>query len=74
MSAIYGIYGASGYGKEVYPLVKNQLNDNAKIVFIDDGSDLESLFGCDVLKYDDFLNFKGCHIFFTQIFVFLILK
>jgi sugar O-acyltransferase (sialic acid O-acetyltransferase NeuD family) len=64
MSAIYGIYGASGYGKEVYPLLKNQLENEARIVFIDDTSDLEELYGCQVLAYEEFLNFnnKSCFI------------
>ncbi len=59
MNAIYGIYGASGYGKEVYPLVKEQLDSDAKIVFIDDESTLTILFGCKVLKYGDFLSKKA---------------
>lgn len=55
MSAIYGIYGASGYGKEVLPLVRNQLSDDVEIVFVDDGSDLESLNNKKVIGFDEFL-------------------
>lgn len=66
MSAICGIYGASGFGKEVYPLVKAQLGDDFEIVFIDDGSDLNTLFGCEVLSYKEFL-FKKYDEYFVVI-------
>ena len=42
MSQLIGIYGASGFGKEVMPLVRqhySQLNQD-NIVFIDDGGRL----------------------------------
>lgn len=63
MNAIYGIYGASGYGKEVYPLLKDQIDTNAEIVFIDDGSKLKTLFGCRVLRYKDFLDLNKDNYF-----------
>jgi sugar O-acyltransferase (sialic acid O-acetyltransferase NeuD family) len=55
MSAVYGIYGASGYGKEVYPLIKDKYKN---IVFIDDNSNLDNLFGCSVLTFKEFLQVK----------------
>lgn len=56
MNAIYGIYGASGYGKEVYPLIKDKYEN---IVFIDDNSDISKLFDCDVITFEEFLNIKS---------------
>lgn len=63
MNAIYGIYGASGYGKEVYPLIKDKYEN---IVFIDDSSNLDNLFGCSVLTFDEFLQ-VGADEYFVSI-------
>lgn len=57
MSQLIGIYGASGFGKEVMPLVRrqySQLNQD-NIVFIDDGGRLEQLDGYKVLSYQQFM-------------------
>jgi len=57
MSQLIGIYGASGFGKEVMPLVRQhylQLNKD-NIVFIDDGGRLEQLDGYKVLTYQQFM-------------------
>jgi sugar O-acyltransferase (sialic acid O-acetyltransferase NeuD family) len=57
MSQLIGIYGASGFGKEVMPLVRqhySQLNQD-NIVFIDDGGRLEKLDGYKVLSYQQFM-------------------
>lgn len=57
MSQLIGIYGASGFGKEVMPLVRqhySQLNQD-HIVFIDDGGRLEQLDGYRVLTYQQFM-------------------
>lgn len=58
MSAIYAVYGASGFGKEVLPLLKGQIDKNSKIVFIDDGNVPEKLLGYDVLKFEEFIKLK----------------
>ena len=58
MSQLIGIYGASGFGKEVMPLVRqhySQLNQD-NIVFIDDGGRLEQHDGYKVLSYQQFMN------------------
>jgi len=60
MNAIYGIYGASGYGKEVYPLIKDQYEN---IVFIDDRSSLDDLFGHRVVTFDEFLKIEADEYF-----------
>lgn len=57
MSQLIGIYGASGFGKEVMPLVRQhylQLNKD-NIVFIDDGGRLEQLDSYKVLSYQQFM-------------------
>lgn len=54
---LVGIYGASGFGREVLPLVREQLKGtNAEFVFIDDGDVPTSLNGYPILRYDEFLN------------------
>jgi len=52
MKAVYGIYGASGYAKEVYPLIKGRYKNT---LFIDDVSSLKKLYGCDVVTLEEFL-------------------
>jgi hypothetical protein len=59
MSTVYGIYGASGFGKEVLPLVKEQFGSEAKIVFVDDGDVPNELLGCDILNFEQFVNLEG---------------
>lgn len=59
MTTTYGIYGASGFGKEVLPLVKEQLRNNSRIVFIDDANVSEKFFGYDVLDFDKFKAIEG---------------
>lgn len=54
---LIGVYGASGFGKEVMPLVRqhySQLNQD-NIVFIDDGGRLEQLDGYKILSYQQFM-------------------
>jgi sugar O-acyltransferase (sialic acid O-acetyltransferase NeuD family) len=53
-----GVYGASGYGKEVLPIVKRQLNSREAIhefYFIDDDQSIKSLITHDVLTFEEFL-------------------
>ena len=59
MSTVYGIYGASGFGKEVLPLVKEQFGCESKIVFVDDGDVPNELLGCDILNFEQFVNIDG---------------
>lgn len=58
MQQIIGIYGASGFGKQIMPLVKLQYPflDKSSFVFIDDAGTIDELNGHQVLKYDEFLN------------------
>lgn len=58
MSSLYiGVYGASGFGKEVMPLVRQQYPTLAKenFVFIDDGAEFQELNGYQVLGYTAFV-------------------
>ena len=64
MTALYiGIYGASGFGKEVMLLVRQQFPTLAKdsFVFIDDGQAGNSLNDYTVLSYQDFLAKPSTH-------------
>lgn len=55
---LIGVYGASGFGKEVMPLVRLQFTELNKehFVFIDDGQANTDLNGYQVLSYIDFIN------------------
>lgn len=59
INSLYGVYGASGFGREVMPLVRQSLikqdESSYQLVFIDDsGKDL-SVNRHDVLTFEDFL-------------------
>ena len=58
MNSLYiGVYGASGFGKEVMPLVRQQFPEIEKqcFVFIDDGAGIEQLNGYLVHTFDQFV-------------------
>lgn len=58
MNSLYiGVYGASGFGKEVMPLVRQQFPELEKqcFVFIDDGAGIEQLNGYLVHTFDQFI-------------------
>ena len=59
MNTVYGIYGASGFGKEILSLVKEQFGCESKIVFVDDGDVPNELLECDILNFEQFVNLKG---------------
>ena len=59
MNTVYGIYGASGFGKEVMPLVKQQFGSEVEIVFIDDVNATEKLLGYKILNFEQFINLEG---------------
>lgn len=57
---LFGIYGASGFGREVMPLARELVEKRGipldRLVFIDDGVDsASSINGHEVLNYNDFL-------------------
>lgn len=55
MQKIIGIYGASGFGREVLPLVRQQYPDT-QLCFIDDGSKDNKLNGYTVHSYQNYLD------------------
>lgn len=65
--AIYGIYGASGCGRGVAPLLEEQLEheSNIKIVFIDDGCAGDVVNGLPVLSYQEFAGLEISEKFVT---------
>ena len=63
MTIYIGVYGASGFGKEVMPLVRQQYPTllQAQFVFIDDGQAGSTLNGYPVLSYADFVPHSAQH-------------
>ena len=57
MNELIGVYGASGFGREVMPLVRQQYAHLSKeaFVFIDDADAINNLNGYKVITYKDFL-------------------
>lgn len=55
MQKIIGIYGASGFGREVLPLVREQYAD-AQLCFVDDGSQDSELNGYPIYTYQAYLS------------------
>lgn len=55
---LYGVFGASGFGREVMPLLRAQLQQvisSEQLVFIDDAPSTTKLNGYDVLTWAEFL-------------------
>ena len=54
---IYAVYGASGCGRSVAPILENQLESRGetKIVFVDDAASAEVINGLEVKSYERFL-------------------
>ncbi len=58
MQLTIGIYGASGFGKQIMPLARLQYPflDKSSFIFIDDAGEIDELNGYRVLKYEEFLS------------------
>jgi len=65
MNNIYGIYGASGFGKEVLPLIKKYLKNNDEIFFIDDSNNLETLQGHKVISFEEFISIDTSNLYIS---------
>ena len=65
MKKVYGIYGASGFGKEVLPLVRNNLDEKSEIYFVDDGCKQDILNDCNVLSFEEFLKISSDEYYIT---------
>ncbi|MEZ8802820.1 acetyltransferase [Vibrio splendidus] len=57
---VIAVYGASGFGKEVIPLVKSVYSSDYDLVFIDDNFDGLNLNDYKVFKYEEFINTNHC--------------
>lgn len=55
MNALYGVYGASGCGRGIMPLAREQLGLSKKLYFIDDYPEATIVNSQPVLTFDDFL-------------------
>ena len=55
MQQLIGVYGASGFGRELLPLVREQYID-AQICFVDDGSQDRELNGYLIHTYQEYLD------------------
>lgn len=56
MTALYGVYGAGGCGRGIMPLLREQLRGaDARLVFIDDGGQAESINGHTVWPWTRFI-------------------
>lgn len=61
-TTIYGVFGASGFGREVMPLVRDYVAKNdpqAECFFIDDKPPSDSLNGCRCLTFDAFISHQS---------------
>mgnify|MGYP005752081165 CR=1 FL=1 len=58
---LYAVYGASGFGREVMPLIRDKFSNEpaAEFVFIDDGVQGEFVNGVKVCTFDDFLKIEA---------------
>lgn len=54
MNKLIGIFGASGFGREVMPLAK-QMFPNEQLVFVDDNPPSEELNGYRIMTFDQFV-------------------
>lgn len=53
MTGLIGVYGASGFGREIMPLVRAQAND-VQVVFIDDGMAPGEANGHEIMGWEKF--------------------
>lgn len=54
---LIGIYGASGFGREVMPVAReNFSSDKYELVFIDDNSEFDQVNGVKVMTYLSFFS------------------
>jgi sugar O-acyltransferase (sialic acid O-acetyltransferase NeuD family) len=62
---LIGVFGASGFGREILPLVRHQLShenpESFKLVFIDDASPSSIINGVTCLNYKEFIEHKSTH-------------
>lgn len=62
--SIYAVFGASGFGREVMPLVRASVGDQ-QLVFVDDNASISTLNGHQVMAYEEFLELEAERKFIT---------
>lgn len=62
---VYGVFGASGFGREVLPLVRAKLKNGDAIYFIDKEANPEPVNGTNVITYTDFQKIEAANKFAT---------
>lgn len=63
---IYAVYGASGFGREVMPLVRESfIGKGVLFLFIDDAASEEYVNGVKVCSFEEFLNLEASQKFVT---------
>ena len=59
ISDFFGVYGASGFGREIMPILREQLAklgvSKERIVFVDDNPSVSVLNGHQVMTYDEYI-------------------
>lgn len=63
---IIAVYGASGFGREIMPLVKAQYHamfSDVRFLFVDDSEDADFLNGYPILSYPEFLDLDATNKF-----------
>lgn len=67
MQALYGVYGASGFGRQVMPVAREQLLRQGiaddRLVFVDDAPSAPIVNGHRVLTYSEFTEAEACEYF-----------
>jgi sugar O-acyltransferase (sialic acid O-acetyltransferase NeuD family) len=56
MTKVYGIYGSGGHGRETLPFLRDQVEKNAHIVFVEDTPLVNTINGHRVLSWDQFVS------------------
>jgi len=56
---LFGVYGASGFGREVMPLLRHQLagESDVKCIFVDDASERDEVNGHKCMTFDQFSSY-----------------
>lgn len=65
MDKVYGIYGAGGFGREVLPLLRQQIKNTGKIYFIVDNAEDNVINGVPVVSFDTFCMLDAKFKYFT---------
>ena len=58
---LYGVYGASGFGREIMPLLRAQVSDdpNALCVFVDDSGDEDTVNSHKCMTFEQFVGYPA---------------